>query len=1055
MTDVKAPDVEQVLSRLKDFQRATVEYVTHKLYGPEDVRRFLVADEVGLGKTMVARGIVAESINRLWDTKDRIDVIYVCSNQQIAVQNLNRLNPLQDAPHKLASRITLLPLHLRDLADRKVNLVAFTPGTSLDPGNRSGSSRERALLHHLLRATWGDWVTRRDGAWELMRGGAGFDSYRSQFDAISIRVIDPRILATFKARVFEAPELEQEFQHLSDGRSWGGGRPPGPQRNRLMGALRGILAKASIEALDPDLVILDEFQRFTDLLNPNTEAGALASELFNYEGNKVLLLSATPYRMHSMQSDADGSSHYEDFLKTYDFLVNHDEAATEALANDLASLRRGIMTGQPPADLQRVAKSIEARLRKVMVRTERLGSSPDRDGMLRSMPVPELAPTAADIATFAQMDQLSLHLGAPNVMEIWKSSPYLLNFMEDYKLSQGFREHLGAGDEVARRAVSAGHGFLPEGAVERYESFDLANPKVRALMAHLERHHAFELLWLPPTLPTTSLSGVFATKEARDFTKMLIFSAWGVVPRALSALVSYEAERRLLGPLGKGYDERGDISSPLDLRVDRTSLPVPNLLLGLPLPAIAELCDPVAFAKETQRSFPVPVLDLVEHVSGILSQKLAPFLSVAASDGRVDLRWYWVAPLLLARTSREDLSAAIKEAVKASAGRQESTPQEVLRRAFEVVDAVRSGDESMGQPPEDLLEVVALLGLAGPANAWWRTLRMTLGNAADDVSNLDVLEASVTIGRRIVAIFNQPESQQIVRSSCADAPYWRQVLDYSTQGGLPAVLEEFGHLLIDQAGLASKPAREVLAGLSSTAEESLGLRVSSVGVHSWPIDSDRVTRNMRLHLAARIGQEKSEDKGLDRAVNVREAFNSPFWPLVLVSTSVGQEGLDFHPYCHAVAHWNLPTNPVDLEQREGRVHRFKGHAVRKNVASRFGGSPALVGDQAPWDVAFEIAKQGRSPDASDLVPYWVYPIEGGASIERHAFTLPLSRDVERLRDLQTALATYRLAFGQPRQEELMAFLDRWYDEAERALLVDALGIDLAPAGESQRHGESS
>lgn len=51
----------------------------------------------------------------------------------------------------------------------------------------------------------------------------------------------------------------------------------------------------------------------------------------------------------------------------------------------------------------------------------------------------------------------------------------------------------------------------------------------------------------------------------------------------------------------------------------------------------------------------------------------------------------------------------------------------------------------------------------------------------------------------------------------------------------------------------------------------------------------------------------------------------------LVSRS--EEGLDFHRYCHAVVHWNLPSNPIDLEQREGRVHRYKGHAVRKNVAS--------------------------------------------------------------------------------------------------------------------------
>ena len=55
-------------------------------------------------------------------------------------------------------------------------------------------------------------------------------------------------------------------------------------------------------------------------------------------------------------------------------------------------------------------------------------------------------------------------------------------------------------------------------------------------------------------------------------------------------------------------------------------------------------------------------------------------------------------------------------------------------------------------------------------------------------------------------------------------------------------------------------------------------------------------------------------------------------PFVLASTSVVQEGIDFHWWSHSVIHWNLPSNPVDFEQREGRVNRFAGHAVRKNVA---------------------------------------------------------------------------------------------------------------------------
>ena len=117
-----------------------------------------------------------------------------------------------------------------------------------------------------------------------------------------------------------------------------------------------------------------------------------------------------------------------------------------------------------------------------------------------------------------------------------------------------------------------------------------------------------------------------------------------------------------------------------------------------------------------------------------------------------------------------------------------------------------------------------------------------------------------------------------------------------------------------------------------------------------------------------------------------EAFNSPFWPFVLATTSVGQEGLDFHCYCHAVVHWNLPSNPVDLEQREGRVHRFKGHAVRRNVAATYG--EAILSEDLShegwvddWTRLFARATEHRTDD-SDIVPYWIFT-DGPAKIERH------------------------------------------------------------------------
>ncbi|WP_390614137.1 helicase-related protein [Alienimonas californiensis] len=179
---------------------------------------------------------------------------------------------------------------------------------------------------------------------------------------------------------------------------------------------------------------------------------------------------------------------------------------------------------------------------------------------------------------------------------------------------------------------------------------------------------------------------------------------------------------------------------------------------------------------------------------------------------------------------------------------------------------------------------------------------------------------------------------------------------------------------------------------------------------------------------------------------MRRSFNSPFRPFLLATTSVGQEGLDFHRYCRKVVHWNLPANPIDLEQREGRVNRYESHSVRTQAADRYGSrlTPADRAGGDAWERLFAIAaKSERAVDASDLVPRW--HLEGDGSgrgkIERLVLLLPYSRDREKLASLLETLAVYRLAFGQPGQAALAdrlrgAFMPEQLDEVRRALLID-------------------
>ena len=96
--------------------------------------------------------------------------------------------------------------------------------------------------------------------------------------------------------------------------------------------------------------------------------------------------------------------------------------------------------------------------------------------------------------------------------------------------------------------------------------------------------------------------------------------------------------------------------------------------------------------------------------------------------------------------------------------------------------------------------------------------------------------------------------------------------------------------------------------------------------------------------ALRYGDVKAED-GSNRSSEVREAFNSPVCALRTRLDECWAEGIDFHPWCHNLVHWNIPSSPVDFEQRDGCVNRFRGHAVRRNIAHAYGSE--MLGTRTP------------------------------------------------------------------------------------------------------------
>lgn len=1070
------PDLSSVLGGLKDFQRDSVEYIFRRLYTDLDsTRRFLLADEVGLGKTMVAKGVIARAIDHLWAEVQRIDIIYICSNSDIARQNINRLKVSDHGEAALASRITLLPTKIKELKKRRLNFVSFTPGTSFDLKSSLGIVEERALIYWLLRQAWD---LEGKGALNVLQGYASTDCFRAAAKGFRHSYdIDEDISAEFAAalerRVASDKELgkadlRSRFENLSE--RFGRTRKHLPSkdredRSRMVSELRSILATTCLNSLQPDLIILDEFQRFKHLLDGTDSASMLARGLFECPDARVLLVSATPYKMYTMEHEAE-EDHYRDFLRTVKFLASGMKDAPD-FENLLGVYRREIfrLASSNLEPLRHAKEKLEGQLRRVMVRTERLAISEDRDGMLCQVPSEGLCVESEDLDSYLALQKVARTLDQGDTLEYWKSSPYLLNFMEDYQLKQALRKACSDPGRVESLvdALANTRALLDWQDIASYRDLDAGNARLRSLLSGTVGQGAWRLLWIPPSLPYYRLGGPYAEPRLGSFTKRLVFSSWVVVPKVISTLCSYEAERRMICSFDASAENSPEARRRRTalLRFGRaegrlTGMPV----LGLIYPSswLARECDPLDLAGVIGGSDGIPSQgELVKEIQRRIEPLLAKLPSSTDEGGLADEAWYWAAPILLdlrdnAEGTREWLAQDGLDAIWSGQKEPGENSDDSTAWAAHIGRAreLAAGQVRLGPKPEDLSLVLAQMAIASPGVATLRAITRIAGGTRA-LRTLSTRNSAAQVGWSFLHLFNLPEVMAFIRGMNGKEPYWRRVLEYCVDGGLQPALDEYAHVLRESLGVAGGSSEKIASEVSAVMRRAVGLRTASLGLDEIRVDKDQrqievEDRRMRAGFALRFGEDRTDDgSDVNRPDQVREAFNSPFWPFVLATTSVGQEGLDFHLYCHAVVHWNLPSNPVDLEQREGRVHRYKGHAIRRNVAQTHGMKAiACGGSEDPWNFMFDGAREDRPDEATDLVPYWLYPVDGGAKIERHVPALPLSRDLQRLGALKKSLVVYRMVFGQSRQEDLISFLlgHLGADKASRA--AAELRIDLAP-----------
>jgi hypothetical protein len=325
------------------------------------------------------------------------------------------------------------------------------------------------------------------------------------------------------------------------------------------------------------------------------------------------------------------------------------------------------------------------------------------------------------------------------------------------------------------------------------------------------------------------------------------------------------------------------------------------LALLYPSAALADLIDPLGAA--AARGEPIPIDDALSRTIQTIKGALGS-LPRTSTKGRPDERWYWAAPILLDGSNpvREWLASRDAFGFQSATGAEREEVRGDELRMRDAIDGLLDGSWSLGRKPRDLAKVLARMALGAPGVCALRALKRTMPAEAKDETSLR--RAAFKIARGFQSLFNQPEAVLAVTASIrARLPYWLQVISYAIAGNLQALLDEQAHMEADGLSLLDEAAAKRLekAGNNLAAPLRLryaGIEVAGLGRRRRSTGSSEPRTDairMRGRHAARFAEIKEDDGSVTRLDAIRAAFNSPFRPFVLASTSLGQEGLVFTP----------------------------------------------------------------------------------------------------------------------------------------------------------------
>lgn len=1006
-------------------------------------KRFLLADEVGLGKTIVAKGVIRcmmckllkkeldelpeEKSQEKTETREEViksmragnryyyfHVLYMCANTNIAKQNEVKLG-LREIEEKAVKKSRAEWTNRSSCLSRKI----FDIGVGYKRDD-SGQIQKKVevkqvpsldVSFHQVLDDYGEIYGKDDGIYEYLN-----KIVNENFAArLIILPITPKISGKIKGKGnkderqyiwnlingfekydeidYKTTDIKDQFEKLMEYYRSSVERNKSIKEcesnaftndadNNAWETVRENISDITLKWLKPELIIYDEFQNFREIMTEYT-----ASQKLDSQEPYALMLSATPFRMYLSDNQAEQDEKNADLTKVCEFLTQKQDEKPSELSDSLKEYKSALedfskSSGISERTVLEKKKAFESKMSQVFSRMERINVLRNLD-----LPVQDAGQrTEYPCGKVPQLYEYAKELhdyaigGTDNQkVEYAKRMPYMFSFMTAKGSSKGIQE-IQEGYRLKRAF---------DDKVKTGEIKAIADAKSYVLKDDFD-----------------------------DLTKAL--GNWhGVYLETLLQVLDFTDKN-----VKNWADELGCTEDEI-----RENHPGAARLLWIPSVVNQESLQG-AFSEHRGYGKTIMFADRVavpRMMAGLISRE-------------VERRLLWLI-WQKQKNKQEVVSAGIEQ------GEFIKNLKAVQEKVQKLADK-RNAEETLERKQKYTIFFTSSIGMY----AVWATLGLREFVARAALGHPD------SVSKDVETVLG--DATQANRCYCWYEECKEQVEQYCTCGMYETVLAEW--MYMNDTEDPNKVSEILFPSHRKTQIEiSLYTKDSGAGITQGK-------RKIDTYYARCIGLSKDDDK-VSTIDNLQKAFNSPFAPFVFATTSVGQEGLDFHYYADRIVHLAIPANPTAFEQREGRINRRNCLAIRRKVIEWYGnecnGNSVVDGRSVERKEVVKYVKQtldGAFQNAENqilesmpekpilkcgMIPHWLlvrkkpegkcYELAGIRRIVPYFYT---SKMMTQYHNMLKTLQLYRSVIGQADPEELLERLMVQHSKEE----IENLFVDFSP-----------